>query len=106
MLRRKKSKPNPKAETEADTEETPAPQSSGQEPVKPELPQSSPEQALPPNDSLSAKPIKHGHDEANIVSPWGDKEIVHKLTLSSLNPLKRGMVAPGPVETKPILSPR
>ena len=105
MLPRKKSKPNSKAETEADTEESPTLQSRDQEPGKQELPQSSPEQALPPNDSQSAKPIKGGHAEANTVSPWGDEERRHKLTSTSLNPLKRGTVALGLVETKPILSP-
>ena len=106
MLPRKKSKPNPKAETEADTEESPTLQSRDQEPGKQKLSQSSPEQALPPNDSQSAKPVKGGHAGANTVSPWGDEERRHKLTSTSLNPLKRGTVAPGLVETKPILSPR
>ena len=103
MLPRKKSKPNPKAETEADTEESPALKSQGQGPGKQELPQSSPEQALPHKDPQSPKPIKGGHDVANTVGPWGDEERRHELTSTSLNPLKRGTVAPGLVETKPIL---
>lgn len=73
MLPRKKSKPNPKAEKEVGTEESPAPQSQGQEPQKRELPQSSPEQALPPDDSKSAKSIKGGHDGANSVSLQTDE---------------------------------
>ena len=106
MLPRKKSKPNPKVETKADTEVSPALQFQGQEPTKQELPQCSRDQALPSSESQSANPIKGGHDGADTVSPWGDEERRHKLILTSPKPIKRGTAAPGLVETKPILSPR
>lgn len=106
MLPRKKSKPNPKAETKAGTEESPTSQSQGQEPQKQELPQPSPEQALLPDDPESAKSIRGGHDGASNVSPRTHERRRNMLTSISLNQSNRGTVVPGPVETKPILSPR
>ena len=106
MLPRKKSKPNPKAETEGGTEGSPASQPPGQEPQKQQLLQSSPEQALPPDDSESAKSVKGGPDGASTVSPRTDEGRNNILTSTSPNPVNRGTAVPGPVETKPILSPR
>ncbi len=106
MLPRKKSKPNPKAETEAGTQESTASQAQGQEPQKQELPQSSLDQGLPPDDPESAKTIKGGYDGASTVSRRTHEGRRNILTSASLNQSNRGTVVPGPVETKPILSPR
>ena len=106
MLPRKKSKPNPKAEIKAGTEGSPASQPQGQEPQKQELTQSSPEQGLPPDDPESAKSIRGGHDGASTVSPRTHEGRRNILTSTSLNQSNRGTVVRGPVETKPILSPR
>ena len=69
MLPRKKSKPNPKAETEEGTQESSASHIRGQEPQKQELPQSSSEQGLPLDDPERASSIRGGHDGASTVSP-------------------------------------
>ena len=106
MLPRKKSKPNSKAETEEGTQESSASQIQGQEPQKQELPQSSPEQGSPSDDPESASSIRGGHNGASTVSPRTHEGHRKILTSTSLNQLNRGTVVPGPVETKPILSPR
>ena len=106
MLPRKKSKPNPKAETEGGSEGSPASQPPGQEPQKQQLHQSSPEQALPPDDSESAKSVQGGHERASTVSSRTDEGRNNILTSTSPNPVDRGTAVPGHVETKPNLSPR
>ena len=106
MLPRKKSKPNPKAETEEGTQESSASQIQDQEPQKQEPPQSSPEQGLPPDDPESASSIRGGHDGASTVSPRTHEGHRNILRSTSPNQLNRGTVVPGPVGTRPILSPR